>query len=61
MVWEDLKPTDILTDDSFANAIMVNGNQGSTNGIIHLLAMARRAGIPLDLERFGKIFREFHC
>ncbi|MEC8542906.1 MAG: dihydroxy-acid dehydratase, partial [SAR324 cluster bacterium] len=56
MVWEDLKPTDILTDDSFANAIMVQmAIGGSTNGIIHLLAMARRAGIPLDLERFDKI------
>ena len=56
MVWQDLKPTDILTDDSFANAIMVQmAIGGSTNGIIHLLAMARRAGITLDLERFDKI------
>ena len=56
MVWEDLKPTDIISDDSFANAIMVQmAIGGSTNGIIHLLAMARRAGITLDLERFDKI------
>ncbi|MEC8285787.1 MAG: L-arabinonate dehydratase, partial [SAR324 cluster bacterium] len=56
MVWEDLKPTDILTGDSFANAIMVQmAIGGSTNGIIHLLAMARRGGIALDLERFDKI------
>ena len=56
MVWEDLKPTDILTGDSFANAIMVQmAIGGSTNGIIHLLAMARRGGFDLDLERFDKI------
>ena len=56
MVWEDLKPTDVISDDSFINAIMVQmAIGGSTNGIIHLLAMARRAGITLDLERFDKI------
>ncbi|MAA68554.1 MAG: dihydroxy-acid dehydratase [Deltaproteobacteria bacterium] len=56
MVWENLKPTDVISDDSFANAIMVQmAIGGSTNGIIHLLAMARRAGITLDLERFDRI------
>ena len=56
IVWEGLKPTDILSDDSFANAIIVQmAIGGSTNGIIHLLAMAHRAGLTLDLERFDKI------
>ena len=56
MVWEDLKPTDILTVASFDNAITtVLALGGSTNAIIHLIAMARRAGIPLTLERFDEI------
>ena len=56
IVWEGLKPTDILSDDSFANAIIVQmAIGGSTNGIIHLLAIAHRAGLTLDLERFDKI------
>jgi dihydroxy-acid dehydratase len=53
MVWEDLKPRDILSRASFENAIatlMALG--GSTNAVIHLLAMARRAGVPLDLADF---------
>ncbi len=53
MVWEDLKPTDILTAAAFDNAIVtVLALGGSTNAIVHLVAMARRAGIPLDLDRF---------
>ncbi len=56
MVWEDLKPTDILTEAAFDNAITVDmAIGGSTNAIIHLIALARRAGVPLDLERFDKI------
>ncbi len=50
MVWEDLKPSDILTAKSFDNAITtVLAMSGSTNAIVHLIAMARRAGMPLDL------------
>ena len=50
MVWEDLKPRDILTPASFDNAITtVLALGGSTNAIMHLIAMARRAGVPLDL------------
>lgn len=53
MVWEDLKPRDILTRASFENAIVaLMALGGSTNAVIHLLAMARRAGVPLDLEDF---------
>ncbi len=51
MVWEDLTPDKILTKNSVDNAIKVHmAMAGSTNCIIHLVAMARRAGIPLDIE-----------
>jgi dihydroxy-acid dehydratase len=59
MVWQDVKPRDILTETAFDNAIatlMAIG--GSTNGIIHLVAMAGRAGINLPLERFDQISRK---
>lgn len=56
MVWEDLKPSDILTAAAFDNAIVtVLALGGSTNAIVHLVAMARRAGIPLDLDRFDQL------
>jgi dihydroxy-acid dehydratase len=56
MVWEDLKPRDILTPASFDNAIAVlMALGGSTNAIVHLVAMAGRAGITLDLDRFDAI------
>ncbi len=59
MVWEDLKPSDILTDASFRNAVTtVLALGGSTNAIVHLLAMARRAGIKLDLDAFDRLARE---
>jgi dihydroxy-acid dehydratase len=53
MIWEDLKPTDILTQAAFANglvALMALG--GSTNAVVHLVAMARRAGLDLGLDAF---------
>jgi dihydroxy-acid dehydratase len=56
MVWEDLKPRDILTLDAFENAIAVDmAISGSTNAIIHLVALAARCGIPLDLTAFDRI------
>jgi dihydroxy-acid dehydratase len=59
MVWEDLKPSDILHADSFDNAIVtVLALGGSTNAVVHLLAMARRAEIPLSLERFDELSRQ---
>jgi dihydroxy-acid dehydratase len=59
MVWEDLKPSDILTAKSFDNAVVaVLALGGSTNSIVHLIAMARRAGIPLDLARFDALARQ---
>ncbi|HXU67499.1 MAG TPA: L-arabinonate dehydratase [Casimicrobiaceae bacterium] len=58
MVWDDVKPRDILTADSFDNAIMtVLALGGSTNALVHLIAMARRAGIPLVIDRFDELAR----
>lgn len=59
MVWEDLTPEKILTPAAFDNAIRVHmALGGSTNAIIHVVAMARRAGIALDMQRFDEISRE---
>lgn len=58
MVWEDLKPSDILTRDSVDNAITaIHALSGSTNAIIHLTAIAGRAGIELSADRFDEIAR----
>ena len=58
MVWEDLKPSDLLTAASFDNAITtVLALGGSTNSLVHLIAMARRAGIDLLLQRFDELSR----
>jgi dihydroxy-acid dehydratase len=59
MVWEDLTPRQLLTKSAFDNAIRVHmAMGGSTNAIIHLVAMARRAGLALDMARFDEISRE---
>ncbi|MBV8457009.1 MAG: dihydroxy-acid dehydratase [Acetobacteraceae bacterium] len=59
MVWEDLKPSDILNDDAFHNAVTtVLALGGSTNAIIHLIALAGRTGVPLDLDKFDALARE---
>ena len=59
MVWEDLTPRRILTKAAFDNAIRVHmAMGGSTNAIIHVVAMARRAGLPMDMKRFDEISRE---
>jgi len=56
MVWEDLRPSQIATAAAIDNAITVHQAMGgSTNAIIHILALAGRAGIPLDLDRFDEI------
>jgi dihydroxy-acid dehydratase len=58
MVWADLRPREILTPAAFDNAITtVMALGGSTNAIIHLIAMAGRAGVPLDLDRFDVLSR----
>jgi dihydroxy-acid dehydratase len=55
MVWQDFKPRDILRKESFDNAIVtLMAMGGSTNALIHLVAMAGRAGIKLPLERFNE-------
>jgi dihydroxy-acid dehydratase len=55
MVWEDLKPRDFLTRESFDNAaVTLMAMGGSTNALIHLVAMAGRAGIRFPLERFNE-------
>ncbi len=59
MVWEDLTPQKLLSPAAFDNAIKVHmAMGGSTNAIIHVVAMARRAGIPLDMKRFDELSRE---
>lgn len=59
MVWEDLKPRDILSDASFNNAIAsVFALGGSTNAVIHLVALAGRAGIKITLDRFDQLSRK---
>jgi dihydroxy-acid dehydratase len=58
MVWEDLKLSDLLTETAFRNAVTtVLALGGSTNAIIHLIAMARRAGVPLGLDDFEVLSR----
>ncbi|MEO0671302.1 MAG: IlvD/Edd family dehydratase [Pseudomonadota bacterium] len=57
MVWEDLKPSDVMTRSAFENAIVVNSAiGGSTNAPIHLNAIAKHTGVELnndDWERIG--------
>ena len=58
MVWEDLKPRDIVTARSIDNAITtILALGGSTNAVVHMVALARRAGIPLTLDRFDALAR----
>ncbi|MBL8174334.1 MAG: dihydroxy-acid dehydratase [Bryobacterales bacterium] len=55
-VKKDLKPRDICTRAAFENAIAsVAASGGSTNAVLHLLAMAREAGVPLQMEDFQTI------
>jgi dihydroxy-acid dehydratase len=59
MAWEDLRPDAILTAQAMRNAVVaVLALGGSTNAIVHLIAVARRAGVPLDLDSFDSIARE---
>ena len=59
MVWEELTLDRILTPAAFDNAIKVHmALGGSTNAIIHVVAMARRAGLKLDMQRFDEISRD---
>jgi dihydroxy-acid dehydratase len=59
MVWEDLTPNKIMTVAAFRNVIAVAMAMGcSTNAVIHVLAMARRAGINIGLEDFDAVSRK---
>src|SRR5205823_8408908 len=58
MVWEDLKPRDILSRASFANAITtVLALSGSTNAVIHMIALAGRSGVKITLDDFDTLSR----
>jgi dihydroxy-acid dehydratase len=58
MVAEDLRPSRILTNPAFENAVAVNmAIGGSTNAVVHLVAIAGRAGVPLSLADFDRISR----
>ncbi len=59
MVWDDLTPDKILDDRSFHNAVVVAMSMGcSTNAVIHLIAMARRAGVDLKLADLDVVSRD---
>jgi dihydroxy-acid dehydratase len=59
MVWDDLKPRDILTRGAFMNAAAVQmALGGSTNAAVHIIALARRAGVDLTLDHLDAIGRE---
>jgi dihydroxy-acid dehydratase len=56
MIKDDRKPSDVMTKGSFINAIVaLAGIGGSTNAVVHLLAIAGRLGIKLTLDDFDKI------
>ena len=58
MVWQDLRPSHILTRGAIENAVKVNvALGGSTNAAIHLIAIARRAGHNFTLQQFDKVAR----
>ncbi|SMX29235.1 L-arabonate dehydratase [Pelagimonas phthalicica] len=59
MVKDDLKPSDILTKDAFENAVRVNGAVGgSTNAVVHLLAIAGRIGVDFTLDDWDRCGRD---
>jgi len=59
MVWDDLRPSSFLDARAIDNAVTtVLALGGSTNAVIHLIAIARRAGVSLELERFDRLSRE---
>jgi dihydroxy-acid dehydratase len=56
LIRADIKPLDIMTREAFENAIsVVIALAGSTNAVLHLLAIAREAGVPLSLDDFTRI------
>ena len=62
MVWEDLRPSKIMTREALENAITLDmAIGGSTNAVVHLLAIAGRLGIDLNLDEFDRISRRTPC
>ena len=62
MVHEDLRMSKILTKNAFENAIVVNGAVGgSTNAVVHLLAIAGRIGVDLTLDDWDRLGRDIPC
>jgi dihydroxy-acid dehydratase len=62
MVEEDLRPSRILTREAFENAVtLLMALGGSTNAVVHLLAIAGRCEIPLSLDDFDAISRRTPC
>jgi dihydroxy-acid dehydratase len=62
LVKDDLKPRDIATVEAFDNALMLDvAMGGSTNTILHTLAIAREAGIAYDIKRIDEISRRIPC
>lgn len=62
MAREDLRPSQIMNADAFENAITVDmAIGGSTNAVVHLIAIAGRLGIPLPLPLFDEISRRTPC
>jgi dihydroxy-acid dehydratase len=62
MVHEDLRMSKVLTREAFENAIRVNaGIGGSTNAVVHLIALAGRLGVPLDLEDWDRLGHDVPC
>ncbi|UAB89881.1 dihydroxy-acid dehydratase family protein [Ruegeria sp. SCSIO 43209] len=56
MVWEDLRPSDVMTRQAFENSIVINSAiGGSTNAPIHLNAIARHLGVPLNNDDWQKL------
>src|SRR5690242_2902547 len=59
MVWEDLKPRDILNEASFKNAIVTDlALSGTTNAVIHMIALAGRASLKLSLDNFDALSKK---
>jgi dihydroxy-acid dehydratase len=59
LAWDKVRPRDLLTADAFHNAVVTDmALGGSTNAIIHLIAMAGRAGVRLTLDQFDEISQQ---
>jgi len=62
MVEEDLRFSQILTKEAFENAILANAAiSGSTNAVIHLIALARRIGVEIDLDDWDRLGKDVPC